>query len=82
MNELFDYLQKQIGKEDCPIISVGYIHSITDWSIEVITKDDSAFRIRECPNYTKFVKDNPVSVVLKPTKEQKENFMKVFEENK
>jgi hypothetical protein len=62
MNELYDYLQKQIGKEDCPIISVGYIHSITDWSIEVITKDDSAFRIRECPNYSKFVKDNPVSV--------------------
>jgi hypothetical protein len=53
-----------------------------DW---LLSDDDGeeCFHKRLKEDMKELDKDNPhVSVVLKPTKEQKENFMKVFEENK
>ena len=43
MNDLFDYLQKQIGKDDCPIASIHPVFGIR----ELDMKDGSTIKIRD-----------------------------------
>ena len=47
MNDLFDYLQKQIGKDDCPIASIHPVFGIRENYIELDMKDGSTIKIRD-----------------------------------
>jgi hypothetical protein len=45
MNDLFDYLQKQIGQKDCPIVSIHPVFGIRENYIELVMKDKSIIKI-------------------------------------
>lgn len=47
MNELYDYLQKQIVKEDCPIISIHPVFNIRENYFELVMKDKSIITVKE-----------------------------------
>lgn len=47
MNELFDYLQKLIGQNDCPIISIHPVFGTTENYFELVMKDGQNIKVAE-----------------------------------
>ena len=47
MNELFDYLQKLIGQENCPIVSIHPVFGIRENYFELVMKDERVIKVNE-----------------------------------